>query len=117
MQVSPLWRCQALGGITRTYANSGRASIAENRSQEALKACLALREPEAQVTQAIQREYLPVPPAKLPGSARDGAKPVSFVMATEQLTDLGAAGADAFTMQAVAGHASVTTSQRFTPGS
>jgi len=29
------------------------------------------------------------------------------------LTDLGAAGADAFTIQAVAGHASVITSQRY----
>ena len=29
------------------------------------------------------------------------------------LTDLGAAGADAFTIKAVAGHASVTTSQRY----
>src|SRR4029077_13692611 len=29
------------------------------------------------------------------------------------LTDLGAAGVDAFTIQAVAGHASVTTSQRY----
>jgi integrase len=29
------------------------------------------------------------------------------------LTDLGAAGADAFTIQAVAGHASVTTSERY----
>src|SRR5579864_5322413 len=29
------------------------------------------------------------------------------------LTDLGAAGGDAFTIQAIAGHASVTTSQRY----